>query len=271
MDWSDVDFFIAEAKRTPLLSREEEVQLARLIRKGGTEGAQAKDRFIRANLRLVISIANSFARRNPKLALQDLIQEGSIGLMRAVDKFDPDRGFKFSTYAGWWIKQACTRATMQADEIRVPVYKMEVLYRVSRADHMLSHDLGRTPTDEEIADWVGCTIEVVAELRSIPKADYSLDDFVTSGSEVSYADILEDENAPNAENDATVTDFDDRLDDLMQELSPRDRHLVHLRFAEDQSLDQIGKEVGLTRERVRQIINKALGVLRLRMMSRRIE
>jgi len=265
MDWSELQVYMQQAKKYPLLTWAEEVALARLIKKGGPEGRAARERFINANLRLVVSIVGRY--KHSPLSIPDLVQEGNIGLMRALTKFDPERGFKFSTYASWWIRQAMTRASQQADSIRIPVHQMDARNHVRLVVRDFDRQFDREPTDEEVMEVTGLSAAKVNQVRNLPSVGASLDDPMGDGKSTLGA-FVEDEAAVDAEMAVLIRDLRGRSHQLLEGLSSRDRKIFLLRYGEDAlSLDEIGQEVGLTRERVRQILEKNKSVLRARALK----
>jgi len=255
---------LAEAEGGPhanLLSSADQSRDRRLVRKG----QQGKEVLIEANLRLVVSIAKRY--RNRGLAFLDLIQEGNLGLMRAVDKFDYSKGFKFSTYATWWIRQAITRAIAdQARTIRIPVHMVETINKVVWAQRQLLQELGREPTAEEVAQRVEFPIERVREIQRINQDTVSLEQPVGEEDDFSLSDLIEDRGAVVPDDAATRAMLDQAVKEALAHLSPREQDVVRLRFGlEDgkiRTLEEVGKEFGVTRERVRQIESKTLAKLR---------
>lgn len=257
-------FYMRDIAQIPLVDQEEEVRLARRIHDGDVE---AREKLIRANLRLVVKIAHDF--RGMGLPLQDLVSEGNIGLMRAAEKFDPDKGAKFSSYAAWWIKQAMRRALSEKSRtIRVPIASGAKISKIRYARIRLTETLGRDPTDEEIAAQVDCSERVVNRLKQSDTRTVSLHDPIMRGEEGEIANLIPDENA-----ESPFAIMDDReavmrLRILMKDLDPRERTILLLRFGLDggqpQTLEQISQQIGRTRERVRQIQQRALDKLRQR-------
>ncbi|MET0261132.1 MAG: sigma-70 family RNA polymerase sigma factor [Gaiellaceae bacterium] len=253
-----LQLFLNEAGRWPLLTKEEEVELAKRIERGDME---AKERMINSNLRLVVSIAKKYQGHG--LSLLDLIQEGIIGLIRAVEKFDWRRGFKFSTYATWWIRQAVQRGVAnKARTIRIPVHIADREQRIARAERALAPKLGRQPTEEEVAKQAKLPLKQVREVREAARAITSLDRPVGSENEASLGELFAAEQAP-PEEEVTVSLEQDVLRRAVAQLPDREREVVKRRYGlngdrDPASLDAIGRELGLTRERVRQIEARAL-------------
>jgi RNA polymerase primary sigma factor len=253
-----LQLFLNEAGRWPLLTADEEVELAKRIERGDKE---AKERMINSNLRLVVSIAKRY--QGHELSLLDLIQEGIIGLIRAVEKFDWRRGFKFSTYATWWIRQAVQRGVANKSRtIRIPVHIVEREQRLARAERELAPKLGRQPTDEELAKQARLTAKQVREVRQAARAVTSLDRSIGSENEGALGDLIAGEQVP-PEEEVTVSLEQDVLRRAIAELPEREREVVKLRYGlngdrDPASLEAIGQRLGLTRERVRQIEANAL-------------
>jgi RNA polymerase primary sigma factor len=255
-----IQMYLREIGKTALLKGEEEVELAKRIGKGDVA---ARKRLIEANLRLVVSIAKKYMGRN--LGLLDLIQEGNLGLFRAVEKFDWRKGYKFSTYATWWIRQAITRALAdQSRTIRIPVHMVETLNKYAQAERQLVQDLGREPLPEEIASEMGLEVEKVYQLKKISQETVSIDTPVgDSDDEDSYlGDFIEDPDAKTPADSAGQQILKEYVQEVLTDLDPREQKILKLRFGlEDgvtHTLEEVGKEFGVTRERIRQIEAKAL-------------
>jgi RNA polymerase primary sigma factor len=253
-----LQLFLNEAGRWPLLTAQEEVELAKLIERGDKE---AKERMINSNLRLVVSIAKRYQGHG--LSLLDLIQEGIIGLIRAVEKFDWRRGFKFSTYATWWIRQAVQRGVANKSRtIRIPVHIAEREQRIGRAERELAPKLGRQPTEEEVAKHAKLPLKQVREVRQAARAVTSLDRPIGEGNEGALGDLFASEQAP-PEEELDVSLEQDVLRRAVAELPEREREVLKLRYGlngdrDPASLESIGRQLGITRERVRQIEANAL-------------
>ena len=260
-----VQMYLKEIGKINFVTAEQERELAKRIENGDEE---AKKRLARANLRLVVSIAKKYVGRSPNLTLLDLIQEGNLGLFRAVEKFDWRRGYKFSTYATWWIRQAITRALAdQARTIRIPVHMIETISRYTQIRRRLLQDLGREPLVEEIAAEMGLEVDKIRHIQRISQETVSLETPVGEDDEDSVlAAFVEDEKVPLPSVDAARTLLRERLQDILNDLSPREQKILALRFGlEDgvtHTLEEVGVEFGVTRERIRQIEAKALEKIR---------
>ena len=260
-----IQMYLKEIGALSFVTAEEEKDLAKKIEKGDEE---AKNKLMRANLRLVVSIAKRYVGRSPNLTLLDLIQEGNIGLRRAVEKFDWRRGYKFSTYATWWIRQAITRALAdQSRTIRIPVHMVETISKYSQARRRLLQNLGREPLPEEVAAEMGLEVEKVRHIMKISQETISLETPVGEDEEDSVlAEFIEDEKVPPPSLEAARTLLRERLKEILVDLTPREQKILSMRFGlEDgitHTLEEVGKEFGVTRERIRQIEAKALERIR---------
>ena len=258
MTTDSLQLFLNEAGRYPLLTAPEEVELAKLIERGDRH---AKDRMINSNLRLVVSIAKKYQGHG--LSLLDLIQEGIIGLIRAVEKFDWRRGYKFSTYATWWIRQAVQRGVANKSRtIRIPVHIVEREQKIARAERELTLKLERPPTDEEVAKTAKLSLKHVREVRAAARAVASLDKPLGSESDTAFGDIVATHEA-DVEEEVVVGLSEHALRGAVEKLPDREKLVIKLRYGmngdpDPKSLEQIGRELGLTRERVRQIETQAL-------------
>ena len=258
-----VRLYLREIGKIPLLTAEEELALAKRVVAGEKD---AKDKMAEANMRLVVSIAKRYVGRG--LDLLDLIQEGNTGLLRAVEKFDPDKGFKFSTYATWWIRQAITRAIAdQARTIRIPVHMVETINKLLRTQRRLTQELNREPTNEEIAKAMEIEVDKVEHIMKIKQDISSLDASVRDDEEDSVlADFIEDEDTISPEESATGQLLKEHVKDMLGALTEREQKILKLRFGledgKSHTLEEVGQEFSVTRERIRQIEAKALAKLR---------
>ena len=260
-----VQMYLREIGRTPLLTGNEEKELAKKIEKGDIE---SRNKLIQANLRLVVSIAKRYVGRSPNLTLLDLIQEGNLGLARAVDKFDYRRGFKFSTYATWWIRQAITRALAdQSRTIRIPVHMVETISKFTQIKRHLLQDLGREPLPEEIAAEMGVDVEKIRHIIKISQDTISFEAPIGDEDEdSSLGDFIEDEKGITPAQAAALRLLGDQIKEIIIDLQPREQKILKMRFGlEDgvtHTLEEVGNEFGITRERIRQIEFKALEKIR---------
>jgi len=282
-----VRMYLREIGRVPLLSAEEEVRLAQRMERGKAElskaapnrryiddGDEAQRRLTEANLRLVVSVAKKYIGRG--MSLLDLIQEGNIGLIRAVEKFDYTKGYKFSTYATWWIRQAITRAIAdQARTIRIPVHMVETINRLIRISRRLLQDLGREPTSEEIAEQMEISADKVREIIKVSQEPVSLETPIGEEDDSHLGDFIEDHTALAPADAASHQLLKEQVEDVLDSLTDRERKVLQLRFGLDdgrsRTLEEVGKEFHVTRERIRQIEAKALRKLRHPSRSRKLK
>ena len=265
-----VRMYLKEIGRVPLLSSEEEKDLAVRMSQGDEE---AKNKLVEANLRLVVSIAKRYVGKG--MFFLDLIQEGNIGLMKAVDKFDYEKGFKFSTYATWWIRQAITRAIAdQARTVRIPVHMVETIHKVSRVSRQLLQEYGREPTPEEIAEVIGMTADKVRDTMKYALEPVSLETPIGEEEDSHLGDFIPDEDSPAPSDAASYTLLKEQLNEVLHTLTPREEQVLKLRFGlldgRTRTLEEVGKEFDITRERIRQIEAKALRKLRHPSRSKRL-
>ena len=265
-----VRMYLKEIGKVPLLSAEEEVELAKRMAEGDED---AKKRLAEANLRLVVSIAKRYVGRG--MLFLDLIQEGNLGLIKAVEKFDYEKGFKFSTYATWWIRQAITRAIAdQARTIRIPVHMVETINKLIRVSRQLLQELGREPTPEEIAEELDMPVERVREILKISQEPVSLETPIGEEEDSHLGDFIQDDNVPVPAEAAAATLLKEQLDEVLDTLTEREQKVLRLRFGMNdgraRTLEEVGKEFDVTRERIRQIEAKALRKLRHPSRSRKL-
>lgn len=257
-----VRMYLKEIGKVPLLTAADEIELAQKIENGDLE---AKKKLAEANLRLVVSIAKRYVGRG--MQFLDLIQEGNLGLLKAVDKFDYTKQYKFSTYATWWIRQAITRAIAdQARTIRIPVHMVETINRLSRTSRQLVQELGREPSDEEIASRMDISVEKVSQIRKISQEPVSLESPIGEEEDSHLADFVEDDHIATPTQAATATLLREQLEEVLGTLTDREQKVLLLRFGlvdgKTRTLEEVGKEFSVTRERIRQIEAKALRKLR---------
>jgi RNA polymerase primary sigma factor len=263
--------YLKEIGRVPLLTAEEEVELAKRIEAGDME---AKRALAEANLRLVVSIAKRYVGRG--MLFLDLIQEGNLGLIKAVEKFDYRKGYKFSTYATWWIRQAITRSIAdQARTIRIPVHMVETINKLVRVSRQLVQTLGRDPTPEEIAEHMDMPVERVREIMRIAQEPVSLETPIGEEEDSHLGDFIEDQDALAPADVASYVMLREQLEEVLESLTPREEKVLRLRFGLDdgraRTLEEVGQVFGVTRERIRQIEAKALRKLRHPSRSKKLK
>jgi RNA polymerase primary sigma factor len=266
-----VRMYLKEIGKVPLLTAEEEIELAKRMEQGDEE---AKKRLAEANLRLVVSIAKRYVGRG--MLFLDLIQEGNLGLIKAVEKFDYRKGYKFSTYATWWIRQAITRAIAdQARTIRIPVHMVETINKEIRVSRQLLQELGREPTPEEIAEEMNISVDRVREILKISQEPVSLETPIGEEEDSHLGDFIQDDNVPAPADAAANTMLKEQLEEVLGTLTEREQKVLRLRFGLDdgraRTLEEVGKEFNVTRERIRQIEAKALRKLRHPSRSRKLK
>ena len=266
-----VRMYLKEIGKVPLLSADEEIELAQRMEEGDED---AKKRLAEANLRLVVSIAKRYVGRG--MLFLDLIQEGNLGLIKAVEKFDYRKGYKFSTYATWWIRQAITRAIAdQARTIRIPVHMVETINKLIRVSRQLLQELGREPTPEEIAEEMNMPVERVREILKISQEPVSLETPIGEEEDSHLGDFIQDDNVPVPADAAAFSLLKEQLNEVLGTLTEREQKVLRLRFGLDdgraRTLEEVGKEFNVTRERIRQIEAKALRKLRHPSRSRKLK
>ena len=266
-----VRMYLKEIGRVPLLKADEEVELAKRMQEGDEE---AKNQLAEANLRLVVSIAKRYVGRG--MLFLDLIQEGNLGLLKAVEKFDYKKGFKFSTYATWWIRQAITRVIAdQARTIRIPVHMVETINKLVRVSRQLLQELGTDPTPEQIGAVMDLAPERVREIQKVAQEPVSLETPIGEEEDSHLGDFIEDEDAPAPDEAASYILLKEQLEEVLETLTPREAKVLRLRFGLDdgrsRTLEEVGQEFGVTRERIRQIEAKALRKLRHPSRSRKLK
>ena len=266
-----VRMYLKEIGKVPLLTAEEEIELAKKIELGDEE---AKQKLAEANLRLVVSIAKRYVGRG--MLFLDLIQEGNLGLIKAVDKFDYRKGYKFSTYAKWWIRQAITRAIAdQARTIRIPVHMVETINKIMRVSRQLVQELGREPSAEEIAKKLDMPVEKVREIIKIAQEPVSLETPIGEEEDSHLGDFIQDDNVPVPAEAAAYTMLKEQIGEVLTSLTPREQLVLRLRFGLDdgrsRTLEEVGKEFNVTRERIRQIEAKSLRKLRHPSRSKKLK
>ena len=255
---TNIGLYLREISQVPLLTPQEEVKLAGQIKRGNRK---AREKMIKANLRLVVKIAHDFG--NYGLPLLDLVSEGNIGLMKAVERFDPKKGGKLSTYASWWIKQSIKRALAnQSKTIRLPVHLVDKIGKIRRVAAQMTEELGREPSNEELADELGLPVAKVAHLKTVAVRPASLDAKINADDDTAFGDLVSDERAEDPFEALRDKDLRDEVGDLLDVLDPRERRIFAYRFGlgggRERTLEEVGRKFGVTRERIRQLQNIAL-------------
>ena len=255
---TNIGLYLREISQVPLLTPQEEVKLAGQIKRGNRK---AREKMIKANLRLVVKIAHDFG--NYGLPLLDLVSEGNIGLMKAVERFDPKKGGKLSTYASWWIKQSIKRALAnQSKTIRLPVHLVDKIGKIRRVAAQMTEELGREPSNEELADELGLPVAKVAHLKTVAVRPASLDAKINADDDTAFGDLVSDERAEDPFEALRDKDLRDEVGDLLDVLDPRERRIIAYRFGlgggRERTLEEVGRKFGVTRERIRQLQNIAL-------------
>jgi RNA polymerase primary sigma factor len=266
---TNIGLYLREISQVPLLTPQEEVKLAAQIKRGNKK---AREKMITANLRLVVKIAHDFG--NYGLPLLDLISEGNIGLMKAVERFDPNKGGKLSTYASWWIKQSIKRALAnQSKTIRLPVHLVDKIGKIRRVSAQMTEELGREPTNEELAEELGLPLAKVAHLKTVAVRPASLDAKINADDDTAFGDLVSDERAEDPFAVLRDKDLREEVGDLLEVLDARERKIIAFRFGlgggKERTLEEVGRKFGVTRERIRQLQNIAL--LKMRKALRKLE
>jgi RNA polymerase primary sigma factor len=265
---NNIGLYLREISQVPLLSPQDEVKLAGQIKRGNKK---AREKMITANLRLVVKIAHDFG--NYGLPLLDLISEGNIGLMKAVERFDPNKGGKLSTYASWWIKQSIKRALAnQSKTIRLPVHLVDKIGKIRRVAAQMAEELGHEPTTEELAEELGLPVAKVAHLKTVAVRPASLDAKISADDDTAFGDLVGDDRAEDPFEALRDKDLQDEVGDLLNVLDPRERKIISFRFGLDggreRTLEEVGHKFGVTRERIRQLQNIALLKMRKALRKR---
>ena len=264
----NIGLYLREISQVPLLTPQDEVKLAKQIKRGNKK---AREKMITANLRLVVKIAHDFG--NYGLPLLDLISEGNIGLMKAVERFDPNKGGKLSTYASWWIKQSIKRALAnQSKTIRLPVHLVDKIGKIRRVAAQMAEELGHEPTTEELAEELGLPVAKVAHLKTVAVRPASLDAKISADDDTAFGDLVGDDRAEDPFEALRDKDLQDEVGDLLNVLDPRERKIISFRFGLDggreRTLEEVGQKFGVTRERIRQLQNIALLKMRKALRKR---
>jgi len=265
---TNIGLYLREISQVPLLTPVEEIKLAGQIKRGNRK---AREKMITANLRLVVKIAHDFSKFG--LPLLDLISEGNIGLMKAVERFDPKKGGKLSTYASWWIKQSIKRALAnQSKTIRLPVHLVDKIGKIRRVSAQMTEELGREPQDEELADELGLAVAKVAHLKSVGVRPASLDARINADDDTPFGDLVSDDRAEDPFAVLRDKDLQEEVCDLLEALEPRERKIISYRFGltggRERTLEEVGRKFGVTRERIRQLQNIALLKMRKSLRKR---
>ena len=265
---TNIGLYLREISQVPLLTPQEEVKLAAQIKRGNKK---ARERMIKANLRLVVKIAHDFS--NYGLPLLDLVSEGNIGLMKAVERFDPKKGGKLSTYASWWIKQSIKRALAnQSKTIRLPVHLVDKIGKIRRVSAQMTEELGREPSTEELAEELGLAPAKVAHLKNVAVRPASLDAKLNADDDTAFGDLVSDERAEDPFATLRDKDLREEVGDLLDVLDPRERKIISFRFGlgggKERTLEEVGRKFGVTRERIRQLQNIALLKMRKALRKR---
>ena len=265
---TNIGLYLREISQVPLLTPQEEVKLAAQIKRGNKK---AREKMITANLRLVVKIAHDFS--NYGLPLLDLVSEGNIGLMKAVERFDPMKGGKLSTYASWWIKQSIKRALAnQSKTIRLPVHLVDKIGKIRRVSAQMTEELGREPSNEELADELGLAPAKVAHLKNVAIRPASLDAKISADDDTAFGDLVSDDRAEDPFAALRDKDLRDEVGDLLDVLYPRERKIIAFRFGlgggKERTLEEVGRKFGVTRERIRQLQNIALLKMRKALRKR---
>jgi RNA polymerase primary sigma factor len=265
---TNIGLYLREISQVPLLTPQEEVKLAAQIKRGNKK---AREKMITANLRLVVKIAHDFS--NYGLPLLDLVSEGNIGLMKAVERFDPMKGGKLSTYASWWIKQSIKRALAnQSKTIRLPVHLVDKIGKIRRVSAQMTEELGREPTNDELAEELGLAEAKVAHLKNVAVRPASLDAKINADDDTAFGDLVSDERAEDPFAALRDKDLREEVGDLLDVLDPRERKIISFRFGlgggKERTLEEVGRKFGVTRERIRQLQNIALLKMRKALRKR---
>ena len=265
---TNIGLYLREISQVPLLTPKEEIKLAAQIKRGSKK---AREKMITANLRLVVKIAHDFS--NYGLPLLDLVSEGNIGLMKAVERFDPMKGGKLSTYASWWIKQSIKRALAnQSKTIRLPVHLVDKIGKIRRVSAQMTEELGREPSNDELAEELGLSEAKVAHLKNVAVRPASLDAKISADDDTSFGDLVSDERAEDPFAALRDKDLREEVGDLLDVLDPRERKIISFRFGlgggKERTLEEVGRKFGVTRERIRQLQNIALLKMRKALRKR---